>query len=643
MIYNPISKIHASNPNSLKEALKKVAGLRAEGVLQPITVSLEGGEYEFDEALVIDENVSAVTVEPIGNSEVIFSGGRIIRGFKETSYNGVRCFGAYIPEVRSGEWNFTDLYVDGLRADFTRYPEVGGFRKIGVENESTDLGASSSWMLVKKEDLEGISNIKDCILSFCHYWIDEHTPIKDYDSETGKLTFEYKTRFTISGDRGDMEYYLENVPQCFSKPNHWYLDRASGMVYYIPRSEEQTPENIIVRAPVISKILEIKGDAENNNKVKNIRFRGIKFTCTRGDYASGGGYASDPQAVSEAGGIVSLYGADNCAIEHCELTNYGLHGIVIEKGCSGIRIEHCTMYDGGAGGIKIYGAGLGNPEWSYVYGNKITDNIIKHCGRRYLSACGILIMHSYENEVSHNEISDLFYTGISCGWRWGYGDSVSHDNLITKNHIYNLGQGVLSDMGGIYLLGKQPGTVVSGNVIHDVKSLLYGGWALYPDEGSSYMTFEDNICYNCSDNCFHQHYGSMNVVRNNIFAFAGEAVCRISLAEEHMTAIFENNIMYNDIARIYRLKADHIDNKCYGAENNIVWSKAGSPVIMHESDGTPDYSFEYIQNHGLEEGSIIADPLFVDAENYNFTLRPESPALKMGFRSIDCSDAGVRK
>ena len=69
-------------------------------------------------------------------------------------------------------------------------------------------------------------------------------------------------------------------------------------------------------------------------------------------------------------------------------------------------------------------------------------------------------MHTYENVIAHNEIADLNYTGISCGWVWGYENSITRENLIEKNHIHDIGNGVLSDMGGIYLLGNQQGTIV---------------------------------------------------------------------------------------------------------------------------------------------------------------------------------------
>ena len=45
---------------------------------------------------------------------------------------------------------------------------------------------------------------------------------------------------------------------------------------------------------------------------------------------------------------------------------------------------------------------------------------------------------------------------------------------------------------------------------------------------------------------------------------------------------------------------------------------------------------------GQDIGSIVADPLFVNVSNFDFRLRPDSPALKMGFQQIDMAGVGPR-
>ena len=100
-------------------------------------------------------------------------------------------------------------------------------------------------------------------------------------------------------------------------------------------------------------------------------------------------------------------------------------------------------------------------------------------------AVGILLMHADKNVIAHNHIHHLYYTGISVGWVWGYGPSVSKANRIEFNHIHDVGQKLLSDMGGIYMLGVSPGTVVRGNTSTTWTRATYGGWGIYTDEGST--------------------------------------------------------------------------------------------------------------------------------------------------------------
>ena len=76
--------------------------------------------------------------------------------------------------------------------------------------------------------------------------------------------------------------------------------------------------------------------------------------------------------------------------------------------------------------------------------------------------------------------------------------------------------------------------------------------------------------------------------------------------------------------------------------DNPVLGEAGTAARgLFGSVGVPTMTFSQWQQTATkflgiapDMHSIIADPQFVDASSGNFTLRPTSPALKLGFQQI---------
>jgi hypothetical protein len=46
---------------------------------------------------------------------------------------------------------------------------------------------------------------------------------------------------------------------------------------------------------------------------------------------------------------------------------------------------------------------------------------------------------------------------------------------------------------------------------------------------------------------------------------------------------------------------------------------------------------------GFDQHSVFADPLFVDPAKGDYRVRPESPALKVGFENFDMTQAGLTR
>ena len=70
-------------------------------------------------------------------------------------------------------------------------------------------------------------------------------------------------------------------------------------------------------------------------------------------------------------------------------------------------------------------------------------------------------------------------------------------------------------------------------------------------------------------------------------------------------------------------------------DHNLYWNPAGEPKF-------PAGSLAAWRARGFDAHSIVADPRFVDPDKDDFRLKPDSPALKLGFRPLDLSAVGPR-
>lgn len=203
-----------------------------------------------------------------------------------------------------------------------------------------------------------------------------------------------------------------------------------------------------------------------------------------------------------------------------------------------------------SGNGVIIGEGKGrqieNEQWWLVApgqsatANLIKNNLIENCGVQFYGAVGIWVGFATGTEIIHNEIRNLPYTGISVGWIWNPTATPCKKNLVEHNHIHHVMQ-ILSDGGGIYTLGFQPGTVVRGNHIHDVSINLGRAESngMFLDEGTTAIIIEKNVVYNVARSALRFHRAGENIVRNNVLA--------VKKAVPH---IRYNNTNPNDIKQI---------------------------------------------------------------------------------------------
>lgn len=628
---------------------------------KPATVWIRDGVYHISEPVIFGSDDSVpVTYAAYPGEKPVFDGGESIKGWQEQELNGINVWVTDLPEVAEGKWYFRQLFVNGQRRSRTRLPKEGFYwmKDVPDIDFSAQLFEGSDTFQCYPGDIQNWKNMNDVNVVAVHFWVEERMPIETFDEKTGLVKSARRSIFALKHDvaKRYAKYYVENVFEALDEPGQWYLDRMEGKLYYVPMPGENI-ENVEISAPKTTQFLRFEGKPEEDSYVEFLRFEGLTFRNSDWHQPKGGGerfkrpridFAAAPQAAFNIPGSIYLKGARHCAVEDCNIEHIGWYGIELSDGCMYNRIVGNEIFDMGAGGIKLDGSDSQGPLEGRTGNNKITDNHIHSGGRVFHSAVGILSVHSFGNSISHNHIHDLYYTGISCGWVWGYRDNISMNNHIEKNHIHDLGHGLLSDMGGIYTLGVQPGTVIRGNLIHDIEKCNYGGWAIYPDEGSSHILIENNICYNTSSQGFHQHYGRENIVRNNIFAFGREGQVAYTRAEPHIGFTFEKNIVVTDDQPLYI--SAHLKKGIFRSDANLFWDISGNPLLSgagrHKEDAAwylaDEITMEEWKDLGQDIHSIIADPCFKDIANYDFTLMEDSPALALGFKPIDLSDVGPR-
>lgn len=618
---------------TLKRAREEIGKLKAAGKLKSgATVFIRAGVYCLKEPLTFGPEDSGTERDPItyaaypGEAPVL-SGGGVLKGWRQVE--GGR-WQVQIPEVQRGEWNFTQLWVNGKRRYRPRLPKDGYYR-IAKEVPCPKDKAPDSFEFKPGQFSAEWPDLQDVEVLVFHSWTMDRMRIKSVDAEKRVVTFTSPTLANVwfFDLRAGKRFIIENVGAALERPGEWHLDRKTGTLTYIPMPGE-TLANAQIIAPLLERLVQLRGDTALGLPVEHLVLRGLTFAHTNWVTPAEGWRCG--QSECNLWGAVSAEGACDCVLDGCKITHIGTYAAEFGTGCKHCRVENCEITDLAAGGIKIGEQGMRNDEQQLTSHNIVRNNLIAHGGRMHAAGMGVWVGHSPFNVIEHNEICDFYQTGISVGWSWGYGPSQAHDNTVAYNRIYHLGQGVTDDMGGIYTLGLSPGTVLHHNLIHDVSCDSYGGRGIYFDEGTSDLLAENNLVYRTDTGAFMHHYGRNDGVINNIFALArGGQIDRLR-EEEHISFTFQHNIVYYD--ETGSLLAENWGNDKYVMEDNLYWNTLGQPVLFG------NLTFEQWQRRGHDRNSLVADPLFADPENGDFTLKPDSPALKIGFKPFDMTTIG---
>jgi hypothetical protein len=612
-----------------------------------------GGGYYFVEApVVFTPEDSGLVIEAWPGMNPVLSGGRPIAGWKEVTVQGKVLWAADIPAVRDGKWYFRELWVNGQRATRARHPNHGYLAIAGLPDKAAEWTQGHTRFQFRDGDLKSWDTITNAEVVAMTRWVESRLPVIGVDEKQHIVSFSKRSVFEL--EQGDL-YYAEGAFEFLDESGEWYLDPAAGTLYYLPRSGEKLA-GIQAIAPVLSQVVRFESQPEKEQSVRHVVLRGLTFSHTEWYFPAGFSSGKNkpnisPEPKAEIGGFgqaaVGVPGAvwgeglRDCTFENCRFADVGNYGLELARGCQNNRIIRCEFSDLGAGGVKIGETLIRDQAADQARGNEISGCSIHDGGKMFHSAIGIWIGQSPDNRITHNLICDFYYTGISIGWTWGYGPSLASNNRVELNHIHHIGVKsdgdgpILSDMGGIYTLGKQPGTVIRNNLWHDIAGIRYGGWGIYFDEGSSGILAENNIVYRTTHGGFHQHYGETNVFRNNILAFARDHQIQRTRPEPHRSFSFTNNIVYFDSGSL--LTGD-LSGDQYEMDGNLYFD--ARPDAKPDELRLGPCTWVKWQERGHDLHSLVADPLFIAPRENDFRLQLNSPAFKLGFHPFDLSLVG---
>ncbi len=628
-----------------------------------VCVQVRAGLYQLPQPFALEARDSGTEQAPIvyqasPGEKPSLSATRVVTGFKP--YQG-KILQADVSALKG--CYFRQLFYEGRRQHLARTPNFdpqnpygGGWSYVDgklVNMYAEQPGDDKRKLLYREGDVPAMARPTEAeVFIFPRYnWWNNVVPIASLDRAARTVTLAGDCSYPIRpGDR----YYLRNVFEALDAPGEWYLDKATWTLYFWPPGK-LAPQSVTVS--VLPNLITMRDAAW-------VTFQG--FTLE----------GSEKQGVT-------LTGCHNCTIAACTIRNtvgvwdWGFAAVGVAGGTDN-RVVGNDIHDTGGSGVALSG---GDRKTLTPANNVADNNYIHHVGQMYKQGVGVA-MYGVGLQATHNLIHDGPRMGIMFS---------GNNLLIEYNEIRHVNLET-EDTGAVYTGGRDwissRGSVVRYNYFHDILGYghdQYGRWlsphfarGVYLDDNTGGVDVIGNLVVRCPTGLVMLHNARDTVIENNILVggrdnmvhysgwtdkhpfwlshvktmIAGynmvkdqpawQSMRYLNIGPEQATLpdgkimahnFFRRNIVcYNSAkAPCYALGNVNLDYNHF--DENVIYN-AGGPVTMGLSKVEPQDQWAAWQKLGQDKASVIADPLFVDAAHDNYRLRPESPALKLGFKQI---------
>lgn len=468
-------------------------------------------------------------------------------------------------------------------------------------------------------------------------------------------------------------YFIENVFEELDAPHEWYLDREGRKLYYMP--DEQTDiHSAIVEVPFHESVIRFSG--EQDRPVEYVSLKGFRFVHTNTTYLEAYEVPSLSDWAIHRGGAVFFHGAQECAIKDCWFDATGGNAVFFSNFNRNNEVSNCTFTETGDSAICFVGSwnSTNGTSKSFPFECCAANNLIHDCGVFGKQVAGVYISLAKRIIASHNLIYNMPRAGICIGdGTWG-GHVIEynymHDTVretsdhgpfnawgrnrawsLAQSHAYPYTDERSLDAWDVLVDAMEP--VIVRNNLFEEKS----GWGLDLDDGASNYDIYNNVSIGGISMKLRE--GAYRKVHNNIWYRAHVAPC-FHVGNEYNHDQYFNNIVVMHPngapavwpwwpAMSYSLIAppsrgpwlEQIDHNCFYTVNG----EFAAVVDELRSDGgkhnPKHYNFAEWQQLGFDKNSVVADPLFTDPDRRDFRVRPESPALKVGFQNFEMGTWGL--
>ncbi len=295
-------------------------------------------------------------------------------------------------------------------------------------------------------------------------------------------------------------FYIRNAKEFLDKNREWCFHATTREIFLY---STENPNLMDITVPVCETLFDFEGDtpssevhniAIENLTLKDTHFYGITNEGLHIKQAQHLYQPWRPNGNYMPPAAVMMDFAENITVKNCVIKNGGGSGIGMYQGVQNSRICNNTIYHLADGGIVVGTFSqdtVDNVTTAICVQNEIADNEIYSIGLENTGAPGIQTYYTEKTLIRNNTLYDLPYTGIAAGWGWsGKPNSTTSKEIQIKNNLIYDYMNVTRDGAGIYTLGQNPDSEISGNYIAFAKHDYAG---IYLDEGSQWFHVSDNV------------------------------------------------------------------------------------------------------------------------------------------------------